>query len=153
MGKQGASGRLLTGGRWKYRFSSVLPLAPFLLTSTPTPTHPFVIAAILSHLSAFNTTSLHHLINESIAHAMRGAIDGDVVLALLLLAVAPCSPIVPTSTRLISMAYEIGLALGYGSTEQSALSLGEELAQPWWRTKLDELLLVSSPQMCSSCRR
>jgi len=129
--------------RWKYRFSTVLPLAPFLLTSTPPPTHPFVIAAILSHLPAFNTTSLHHLINESIAHAMRGAIDADVVLAFLLLSVAHCSPIVPSPMRLIAMAYELGLALGYESNQRSALELGDDLALPCWRVKLDEMLLVS----------
>ena len=129
--------------RWKHRFASVLPLAPFLLTSTPTPSHPFVIAGILSHLPSFNTRSLHHVINQSIAHVARGAVDADVVLALLLLAVAPCSPVIPSTVRLIAMAYEIGLALGFDSNAKAALQLGPDLAQPWWREKLDELLLVS----------
>jgi hypothetical protein len=133
-----------TDDRWKHRFSAVLPLAPFLLTATPSPSHPFVVAAFLSHLRAFNTTPLHHLINESIAHAMRGAVDADVILALMLLAVAPCSPIVPSPMRSIALAYEVGLALGYASNQQSALALGLDLAEPWWRAKLDEMLLVSS---------
>ncbi len=66
------------------------------------------------------------------------------MLALLLLAVEPCSHLIPSPVRLISLAYEIGVALGLEGMTKAGLEKGDMIVNPSWRTRYDEMLLVGS---------
>lgn len=84
------------------------------------------------------------MINESIRQALLGAVSVDVVLALLIGTTAGTTPELPSRSRIISIAYEIGKALGMESNTLAGLEMGEELCQPWWRERYEEMLLVRS---------
>lgn len=120
---------------FKHRFSMILPLAPFLSITTPAPTHNFVILAVLHHVPAYSTSKLAPLVNESIITALSGNISLDVILALLILSVAPVVPSrkrAPSPLRLISLAYQSGRDLGIDGKVDSFLARGEDLALPFW---------------------
>lgn len=78
---------------------------------------------------------------------MMGAVSVDVVLALLIGSAAGSHPKLPSVTRMISLAYELGQALGLESNTLAGLEMGDELCQPWWKERYEEMLLVS----CSLC--
>ena len=137
--------------RFKHRFSKILPFPPFLLSTTPIPSHPFVVTAILAHVPAVSAPFNAQLVDESIRHAVTGAVNVDVVTALLILALCPAHPgqmSVPSPLRLISLAYEIGSALGMEATSRSAAKRTAQLCEPWWSEMLDRVLLVSHSCHC-----
>lgn len=139
--------------RFKHRFSKILPFPPFLLSTTPLPTHPFIVTAILAHVPAISGTFNAQLVDESIRHAVTGAVNKDVVTALLILALCPVHPgqmSGPSPLRLISLAYEIGSALGMEAMSRSAAKRTAQLCEPWWSEMLDRVLLVSRVRATSS---
>lgn len=132
--------------RFKHRFSKTLPLPPFLLSSTPTPSHPFVILAILTHIPGFTSPETHALIDESVFHACEGAVDDEVLLALLILSLQPFTSDRLSSwspVRLISMAYDIGRSKGMESLVRSSIRHADMTRQPLWSKFLEKVLLVS----------
>jgi hypothetical protein len=132
--------------RFKHRFTHVLPFAPFLISSTPTPTHPFVVLAILTHVPSIAGKHIYPLVEESVAHVGAGAVGDDVLLALLILALQPDHPDQPTGwspLRTIAMAYQVGKNAGLEGLARSAVKHGHRLCEPWWSQELDRVLLVS----------
>jgi hypothetical protein len=127
---------------FKHRFSLRLPLAPFLIASTPLPSHPFVVTAILSHIPSMGSPALVNAVNESFAQALSGAVSIDVVLALLILALSPGATTAPSTLRTLATAFEIGIALGLESKTQAGIRSLDLLYQPLFVNRLDEILLV-----------
>jgi hypothetical protein len=132
--------------RLKHQLSLLLPIPSLLLTSTPTPNHPFVRLAILSHSSLYNE-AIADQIDASIRHVMSGDLTRDTVFALLILS-APqhemdAARARPTALRLVSLAYDIGLSLGLEALARVALRHGDELCHPWFDERMELVLLVS----------
>lgn len=133
---------------FKHHFSTILPLSPFLSISTPTPTHNFVIIACLHHVPIHATSHLANLVDESILLALTGVVSYEVVLALLILAMAPAIPTEqgqrcrPTSLRLISLAYQFGLDLGLEAKVEGLLKMGSELREPFWTESMELVQMV-----------
>lgn len=127
---------------FKYRFSSLIPLAPFLLSSTPTPTHPFVMLAVLAHASP--TPDLWILIEEAVLAVMSGAVGSDTPLALLILSLAPSptdttrAPL--TAVRTIALAYSVGQMMGW-DTMSEVWHQSKYITLPDWSTRFDQVLL------------
>lgn len=134
---------------FKHHFSTILPLAPFLSISTPTPTHNFVIIACLHHVPIHATSQLAGLVDESILLALTGNISHEVVLALLILALAPSISTArgqrcrPTPLRLISLAYQFGLDLGLDCRVEALLRRGDDLGEPFWTGSMELVQMVS----------
>lgn len=133
---------------FKHRFSTLLPLSPFLSIATPAPTHPFVILAILQHVPFYATPKLSNLVNECIITALSGNINFDVVLAFLVLSLAPTLPGAkkdrPSPLRLISLAYQIGRDLGLDGKVEGYLARGNDLALPFWAEPMRVVQVVSA---------
>lgn len=132
--------------RFKHRFSKVLPLAPFLVSSTPTPSHPFVVLAILTHIPVIAGSLVAPLVEESVRHVFSGAVGQEVMLAFLILALRPSRPDQmggPSPLRLLSTAYEIGKSLGLERFARAACKRKTVLCEPWWADVLERILLVS----------
>jgi hypothetical protein len=134
--------RQLNHHSFKYRFSSLLPLAPFLLSSTSTPTHPFTRLAVLAH--AAPTSELWILVEESILAVISGAVGPEIPLALLVLSLAPSpsdatrAPI--TALRTIALAYSVGQNMGWDAMSQ-IWHKSRWLTLPEWSSRLDQVLL------------
>lgn len=132
---------------FKHRFSTLLPLSPFLSITTPAPTHPFVILAILHHVPLYTTPKLSNLVDECIMTALSGNISFDIVLAFLILSLAPTLPGAkkdrPSPLRLISLAYQIGRDLGVDGKVEGYLARGNDLALPFWAEPMRIVQVVS----------
>lgn len=140
---------------FKARISAVLPLPPFLAVSTPVPDHPFVLLAALHHvpgsLEISQRQAMQRMVRDSIALAMGGSAGVDVVLALLILSLAPPmpddgspeAPTNPSAYRLISLAYSIGQGFGLEARAEAALTRSEDLDYEPWAEGLWGLQLVS----------
>jgi hypothetical protein len=140
---------------FKARISSLLPLPPFLAVATPVPAHGFVVTAALHHVPSEHSAALEPLLNESILLAMSSAASVDVMLALLILSLAPLppdlggahdtakapAPCTPSAYRLISLAYQMGQSLGYETMGEAALQRGAELNREWFGEQLWNLQL------------
>ncbi len=88
-----------------------------------------MILAILHHVPALSRPEFPHLVDESLLYCLTGAVNHDVVLALLILALAPEPTHAsyrphPTSLRLISLAYQVGLGLGLDALVENLGDLG-----------------------------
>ena len=91
---------------------------------------------------------LTNAINDSLHHAMTGAVGLDVMLALLILSLQPATTGAATAVRLISLAYEMGAALGMEANVEAALRHPDQLCEPWWKSRLEEILLVCYFSRC-----
>jgi hypothetical protein len=122
----------------------VTPLAPFLLTSSPMPSHPFIVAAIVCQTPFGKTPGVVETINEGFARIMAGDVNMDVMLGLLILAIdGHCnSPLLPSPIRLTSAAYEIGQAAGLESWAERYVRMDSAQRMAWSSRKYEELLLV-----------
>ena len=136
---------MLTLSSLKVRLATSYPSTPFLRSSTPLPRHHFVRLAIAAH--TIRSKKLYQYIETSVLVAATGSVSSDVLLALLLLSLAPpptdCSKAPVTSLRYIALAYSLGQTMGM----DTAASIN--LASPWlmqepWAEPLAKLLLVSS---------
>lgn len=131
--------------RFKHHFSNLVPLAPFLLISTPLPSHPFVRLAVLVHTP--QQSDLFPLIEESVLTVNAGAVGPDVPLALLILSLAPNPSdrhrASLTAIRLIALAHSIGQMLGWDAMSEVWLE-SPLLNQREWAPILDQILLVSA---------
>jgi hypothetical protein len=135
---------------FKHHFSPILPLTSFLSISTPSPTHNFVILACLHHVPHYASPQLAELVDKSILTALSGNITEDVVLALLILALAPMVPLGPearlrpTPLRLISLAYQLGRDLGLEGKAERYLLRGADLAELHWEEAMQLVQMVSN---------
>ena len=129
----------------KVRLATLYPATPFLRSSTPLPRHPFVRLAIAAHM--LRSTRLYQYIETSVVVAATGSVSSDVLLALLLLSLAPfptdCSKAPITSLRYIALAYSLGQTMGMDT------AANVNLGSPWlmhepWAEPLSHLLLVST---------
>ena len=87
------------------------------------------------------------MIDESILHAMTGAIGIDVILALLICSLAPAQPSDTSHAsrsplRLISMAYQMGCSMALEVEARAILRMGDALKEPWWKERLGRVMLV-----------
>ena len=134
---------------FKHRFTRLIPISTLLFASTPTPTHPFVVLAFLSHIPTIFTPRFQLLVEESILYALTDAATLDALFALYLLALAPAQSLSPDrpgmdASRLIGIAYNIGLGLGLESrSERLMKGDATRILDIGWRKQLDEVLLVS----------
>ncbi|TXT04314.1 hypothetical protein VHUM_04201 [Vanrija humicola] len=139
---------------FKAKISALLPLPPFLAVSTPVPAHGFVVTAALHHVPSAHSPGLAQLTAECLLMAMSGNASVDVVLALLILSLAPerpddeekddksnRAPRPPSPYRLISLAYSMGQNLGLESAAEAALRRGAELNHESWNESLWRLQL------------
>lgn len=136
---------------FKARICSVLPLPPFLAVSTPVPVHGFVVLAALHHVQSEYSVALEPLLNESILLAMSGAASVDVMLALLILSLAPIlpekaadetdAPCTPSAFRLIALAYSMGQSLGFESMAEAVIARGQDLNREYFGEHLWTLQL------------
>ncbi|ORY24448.1 hypothetical protein BCR39DRAFT_546624 [Naematelia encephala] len=127
---------------FKNRFTKILPLRPFLLASTPVPSHPFIILAVLHHVQSMYHPDFANMVDESLLLAMSGVNNIDVILALLILALAPEPPVVsprtrPSALRLIAMAYQLGIGLGLDAISIAALRTPQNLVEPFSISQFD----------------
>lgn len=135
---------------FKHHFSTILPLSPFLSIGTPSPTHNFVILAALHHVPMYASRRLAPLVDESLLVALSGNVSFEVVLALLILALAPVLPSEngdrarPTPLRLISLAYQFGRDLGLDTKVEGFLERGETLAEPFWVDSMQTVQMVNT---------
>jgi hypothetical protein len=131
--------------RFKHRFSSLIPIPSYLLSSTSTPAHPFVALAVLSHTSPSSTITA--LVEESVLMIAAGANNESIILALLILSLSPLgeeadrAPL--TAFRLVSMAYQSGQALGLEVDTVNLLKRDKHrLTQGHWEATLERVLIV-----------
>lgn len=130
--------------RFKHRFTKLIPLVPFVSSTTTLPTHPFLRLAML----AFTNPPPNHavLLDEAIANLSAGAVSPEAVLALLILSLAPATsdssraPMSPL--RMVSMAYSVGQAMGLDAVAEIGIR-SKWILQPEWASRLDELLMAS----------
>lgn len=119
--------------QFKARITSLLPLPPFTAVSTPVPEHTFVQTAMLQFVPSL-AGIVRPLVDEGLLLAMAGHATRDVVLALLILSLAPSqpdedmdgkipeqAPVTPSAFRLIALAYSMGSNLGMQSAAEAAL--------------------------------
>lgn len=121
--------------QFKARITSLLPLPPFTAVSTPVPEHPFVQTAMLQFVPSLAGIA-RPLVDEGLLLAMAGHATRDVVLALLILSLAPGqaedepgaegkvpehAPVTPSAFRLVALAYSMGSNLGMQSAAEAAL--------------------------------
>lgn len=142
---------------FKHSIAPVCPLSTWLSTATATPTHPFLILAIMHHLPPFASScpQLSDLVDESLLLVLRGETGLEVMMALLVMALAP--PIMleseverahilkprPSSLRFITMAYEMGRDMGlHIKAHHTARSTS--LGDLEWRDALHQLEVVST---------
>jgi len=130
--------------RWKHRFSTVTPLAPFLLTCSRLPSHPFVVAAIVCQTTFGKTPGVVETVNEGFARLMSGDVNMDAMLGLLVLAIDGHrnSPLLPSPIRLTAAAYDIGKAAGMEAWAQRYVRMDQVQRMSWSLQKYEELLLV-----------
>ncbi|WWD05128.1 hypothetical protein V865_003200 [Kwoniella europaea PYCC6329] len=134
---------------FKHRFSLIVPMIPFLLSTRSIPSHPFIILAALAYLQDPLPAAAVSMIEESVLYAMSGAACVEAILALYILTFAPYTPssedhIPPTCLRLIGFAYSLGVDLGLESKAEVALGEDghpEDLVESWSSDKLEELTL------------
>ncbi|KAL1407946.1 hypothetical protein Q8F55_004743 [Vanrija albida] len=139
---------------FKAKISALLPLPPFLAVSTPVPAHGFVVTAALHHVPSAHSPGLAAITAECLLMAMSGNASVDVVLALLILSLAPerpddedkddknaRAPRPPSPYRLISLAYSMGQNLGLESVAEAALRRGNDLNHESWNESLWRLQL------------
>ena len=138
---------------FKHAVSPICPLSIWQSMSTPTPTHAFVILAMLHHVPAFaKHPALADMVDESLSLVLRAQMDEAVVLALLILSLAPPPNSAdaparprPTPLRLISLAHDIGKGLGMASEVKRIVRQSDNLGWPEWSRSLEQIELVSLP--------
>ncbi|BEI94044.1 uncharacterized protein CcaverHIS019_0605030 [Cutaneotrichosporon cavernicola] len=131
---------------FKARAACLLPIPPFTAVSTPLPGHGFVLLAALHHVPALirDQVALRGMVDECMALAMGSHASIDVVLALLILSLAPPlpddggegAPITPTAWRMLSLARSMCLAMGLEARAVVAVRKGEELVDEMWADSL-----------------
>ncbi|CAK9784752.1 hypothetical protein CC85DRAFT_285226 [Cutaneotrichosporon oleaginosum] len=131
---------------FKARAARLLPIPPFTAVSTPLPGHGFVLLAALHHVPALvkDQRALRGLVDECMALAMGSHASVDVVLALLIMSLAPPlpddgaegAPITPTAWRMVSLARSMCLAMGLEARALAAVRKGEELNDAVWADSL-----------------
>jgi len=130
--------------RFKQRFATIMPLSQYLLTTTPPPSHPALVIAMLAFVPEVAPPGLSDLIDETVLYSLTGAVNFGIVHALFLLSLAPYSQSTfmqtpPTPLRLISLAYQYGQDLGWQKQSEALRQTCNLDASQW-----DSLLLVSS---------
>lgn len=144
---------------FKHHFSLIIPLEQFLSTTSPTPTHGFLLTAILQHVSRalpetlqLTPTSHAHLddlLQQSLFYILAGTGSEEVILGLLVLSLATTRKGEweyrprPSALRLVSLAFQIGSATGLAAACRASLTLGEDLKPMWMRAKRKRMQLVS----------
>lgn len=146
---------------FKARAARLLPIPPFTAVSTPVPEHGFVTLAALHHVPALikDQGALRRMVDESIGLAMASHASVDVVLALLILSIAPplpddggeSAPTNPTAWRMLSLARSMCVSMGLESRAIAAQRRGTGLNDQAWADSLWILQLVST-RMASSLR-
>lgn len=153
--------------RFKHRLALMLPLHPTTLPTTATPEHPLLILAVLLHVPAIAPASrVYPLLDQCVLHALSGAVSVQVVLAFLVLSIAPLPKLLETgsadvssdqtvfshitSLRAVSLAYETGASLGLEERTRAAIRRRDEWNDPWNASKVSEILLVSGISVISS---
>lgn len=139
--------------QFKARVTPLLPLPPFTAVSTPVPEHGFVQTAMLQFVPSL-AGIVRPLVDEGVLLAMAGHATRDVVLALLILSLAPGqpdeseggdgkipeqAPVTPSAFRLIALAYSMGANLGMQSAAEAALR--QDLDSEHWDEMRFQLLL------------
>jgi hypothetical protein len=137
---------------FKARAARLLPIPPFTAVSTPLPGHGFVLLAALHHVPALvkDQGAVRRMVDECMALAMGSHASVDVVLALLILSLAPPlpddggegAPIHPTAWRMMSLARSMCVAMGLEGRALAAIRKGEELNDEMWADSLWILQLV-----------
>jgi hypothetical protein len=130
-------------------------MVPFSDVNTPTPTHPFIILAFLTHLQGQlpNDVDLEPMVDESILYAMTGCVSPKVVLALYILSFAPLAPSSAehtpvTAMRLIALAYSTGRDLGLDEAIERAINLEWGISD----SQMEMVLLVRAAIFtCAMC--
>lgn len=148
---------------FKHIFTRVLPLDCFISSSTSTPTHGFLLTCILIYVSRASTSiydlfpksvvaRLNRLLEESLLYVLAGSTSDDVVLGLLVLSLSPSkeadktmdekpAEANPSATRLISMAFQIGMS-GLAASCRSAAESTTDMKHPWMTKLMHRFQLV-----------
>lgn len=135
---------------FKHSIAPLCPLSIWLSVSTPTPSHPFVILAMLHHVPAFAThPDLTGMVDECLLLILRAQVDEEVVLALLILALAPAinapdAAVRPnvSALKLITLAYDMGRSLGLSAAVKRTIRDMRDPSDPEWRDALNQLEMV-----------
>lgn len=134
--------RLSTDNSWRHHITTTIPLPPFLLSSTPRPSHPFLTAIIISQSQRAASDIAVQAINEGIGRTLAGDVSISAMTGFLILALDRPSTLLPSSVRLIALARDVGESLGLEAREEVELKRGEDLLSPSWESTLEDLLLV-----------
>jgi hypothetical protein len=132
--------------------AQIIPLPSFLLASSPTHIHPFVFLAYLHHAIEVDRIHLADALDESLIYLLSGAVSPDVMLALLILSLAPVQPVSngrnrPSAWHLITLAYNVGIGLGLDYKVAEDIKRGD-LCERWARHKMELAQLVSRVWTC-----
>lgn len=137
---------------FKARVARLLPIPPFTAVSTPVPTHGFVMLAALHHVPALikDQVRVKKMVAECMELAMASHSSIDVVLALLILSLAPplpdiggeSAPTNPTAFRMLNLARSMCCTMGLEGRAIAALRLGDELNEEMYGDSLWILQLV-----------
>ncbi|OCF75575.1 hypothetical protein I204_04432 [Kwoniella mangroviensis CBS 8886] len=112
---------------FKHRFSLIVPMIPFLLSTRSIPSHPFIVLAALAYLQDPLPAAAVGMIEESILYVISGAACVEAILALYILTFAPCRS-------------------GFESKAEVAMGEDghpEDLVESWSSDKLEEMTLSS----------
>lgn len=137
--------------RWRHRIAPIIPLPSLLSSSSPRPTHPFIVATIIAQSDHPAAEAAVEQVTQAIHRILAGDVSVDAVLGLLILALDRPSAAVPSSTRLIALAYEVGKALGLEARIRLATRLGSALGEPYWASLCEDVILVRSFVAARSC--
>lgn len=150
---------------FKHSISRQLPLSAWRSSASPPVKHPFLIIAMLHHVTvpipgtgtgvgtgmAYTAGDLADLVDESLVVAMKGGATVEVVMALLILAIAPLLPDVADGTvrvraspvKLITMAWHMAREVGLETDVKQAVRDGVDAGRGEWRELLERVELVS----------
>jgi hypothetical protein len=136
---------------FKHVISKQLPLISWINSTTPPPKHPFIVTAMLHHVPTYQRLNLIELVDESVLLAMKGGGSIEVVMALLILSLAPLIPDTSESAvrtrlspmRCISLAYRMGQEIGLETELCQTVREAPDLASPEWAAEYERLELVS----------
>jgi hypothetical protein len=147
--------------RFKHRISDLIPLHPYTLSSTPPPTHLFLIIAALAYTSILTPITLQNLLDRSMIHILCGATGFTIIQGLLLLSLAPSNPVQQPTTagigarsegrhecqlsplRLLGMAKTMGDSLNLDAKVRATLRNQDSWGEVWYTNMVEESLMVS----------
>ncbi|KIY49759.1 hypothetical protein FISHEDRAFT_72391 [Fistulina hepatica ATCC 64428] len=142
---------------FKHSVATVAPLQAYLSTTTATPTHPFLVLAILIYhvstpvgkevLGEITAHRLDDMLDQSILFALGTVASTFTMTAFYILSMLPGfdtrrSKAKLSAVKMISLAYDTGVALGIPAKSEALIrDFKEDIYEPWMKSSLEDLHL------------